>query len=149
MRWLRRNAEVIEAGAALVTALVAIAALVGVKVQLDASDMQQRAQSARDSYRSHLTLAVAHPRLAAPADVCAILTSPQAIAYEAFVDHLLYSAEQMLEIGEGWEPTFLSELAPHAEYLCQSDGPTGDTAAMIALLARFRAETCAEVPPCG
>ena len=37
MRWIKDNAPSIEAIAALITALVAVAALIGVKLQLDAN----------------------------------------------------------------------------------------------------------------
>lgn len=47
MSWLKRNAEAVEALAANVTALVAIAALIGVKFRLDETDRVQREQSAR------------------------------------------------------------------------------------------------------
>ncbi|MGI3187258.1 hypothetical protein [Nioella aestuarii] len=98
MGWFRRNTAVVEAGAAAVTALVAVAALVGVKLQLDAADEIQRAQSARDAYRAPLALAVAHPGLADPPDACALMGSQNGASYAAFVDHLLYSAEQMLTV---------------------------------------------------
>lgn len=39
---------------ALVTAVVAIIAIVGVKIQLDAADNLEQAQSARDAYRARL-----------------------------------------------------------------------------------------------
>ena len=62
-------------------------------------------------------------------DYSAILVSPDGGAYVAFIDHLLYSAEQMLEVSEGWEPTFLEQFAPHTDYVCSPIGPTGDTEA--------------------
>ncbi|MGX9355363.1 hypothetical protein ACS3SW_09430 [Roseobacteraceae bacterium S113] len=148
MSWWGRHAESIEAAAAAVTALVAVAALVGVKLQLDANDALARAQSARDAYRAHLALAVAHPEYAAPLAGCDVMQTPQAGAYYAFVDHLLYSAEQMLEVGEGWESTYLELLAPHEAYLCSTDGPTGDTDVTARLLAQYRVTSCPATPAC-
>ena len=148
MNWLSRHSGSIEALAAVVTAFVAIAALIGVKVQLDAADAVQRAQSARDSYRSHLALSVAHPEYASPSEACTLTSGPRAAAYAAFVDHLLYSAEQMLEVEPGWEATFEAALSPHASYLCNADEPIADTPHMITLLTRFRQEQCEAVSPC-
>ncbi len=149
MSWLSRNAPQIEACAAVVTALVAVVAIVGVKIQLDAADDLQRAQSARDAYRAHLSLATSHGDLARPANACTLLAGPQGGAYIAFVDHLLYSAEQMLAVSEGWEPTFLDQLEPHIEYLCAADGPRGETEATIRLLTQFRTSECPDTPTCG
>ena len=98
MKWLSANASVVEAIAALITAAIAVLALVGVKYQLDAAEDLQRAQSARDAYRSHLVLAVNNPKLASPKDACSLSEGEDLAAYSAFVDHLLYSAEQMLEV---------------------------------------------------
>ena len=149
MSWLSRNAPQIEAVAAAVTALVAIIAVVGVKFQFDAADNLQQVQSARDSYHAHLALATANPAFALPADGCTTLTSPDGGAYLAFVDHLLYSAEQMLSVGDGWEPTFLEQLAPHTDYICSQIGPTGETEATNRLLTQFRTAQCPATPTCG
>lgn len=148
MGWFRRHTAQIEADAAAVTALVALAALVGVKLQLDAADDIQRAQSARDAYRAHLALAVAHPGLADPVDACALMTSDTGAAYAAFVDHLLYSAEQMLTVDPSWESTFAEDLAPHRTYLCSSVASISFDAAMEPFIDRFLAGNCDEVPIC-
>ena len=148
MSWLSRNAPHIEAVAATVTAIVAIAAVIGVKIQLDAADDLQKAQSARDAYRAHLSLAVANPAFAQP-DVCRILAGPQAGSYAAFVDHLLYSAEQMLDASDGWDATFTDQLTPHSDYLCSNGGPIGETEDTIRLLTEFRAAECPATPTCG
>jgi hypothetical protein len=148
MGWFRNNTAQIEAGAAVLTALVAVAALVGVKLQLDAADEIQRAQSARDAYRAHLALAVAHPALADPVDACALIGSRNGASYAAFVDHLLYSAEQMLTVDPSWESTFADELEPHRAYMCSSVASSSYDAAMEPFITRFLAEGCDEVPVC-
>lgn len=148
MSWLSRHAPSIEAAAALATAVVALAALVGVKVQLDEADRLQRAQSARDTYRSHLALAATLPRFAQPQDGCALIASGEAGAYEAFVDHLLYSAEQMLAVSDGWADTYLTQLDNHHDYLCSDHGPVGESDETAQLLLRFRAQRCGAVPSC-
>jgi hypothetical protein len=149
MSWWFRNAESIEAGAALVTAVVAVVALVGIKYQLDEADRLQQAQSARDAYRAHLALAANLPQFARPQDACSLVASSDGGAYEAFVDHLLYSAEQMLAVHDGWERTFLSALDLHTVYLCSSNAPLGETDDTVQLLNRFRATACSAKPDCS
>jgi hypothetical protein len=148
MSWFRRNAEVVEAIAACVTAVVALCALIGIKFQLDATEKLQLAQSARDTYRTHLALAVSHADFAAPLNGCAIIGSDRAGGYAAFVDHLLYSAEQMLVVEDGWEGTFMDQLAPHVDYMCSVDGPKGETEKTAALLTQFRGLECSAEPRC-
>lgn len=148
MNWLSRNAEAVEAAAAVATALVALAALFGVGFQLWAADELSREQSARDAYRSHLALAVSHPEFAQPKDSCALATGPNAGGYIAFVDHLLYSAEQKLGVAEGWDNTFLDALEPHANVLCTWRSTIDATPELETMLTRFRAEACASAPPC-
>lgn len=148
MNWLSRNAESIEAIAATLTAVVAVAALIGVKFQLDETDRLQKSQSARDSYRAHLSLAVTHPDFAQPVNACSLLGSEKSGAYQAFVDHLLYSAEQMLSVDPGWEATFLNQLDPHASYLCSDFAPLGETHETDAMLAGFRKTACTAAVKC-
>lgn len=148
MNWLARNAGAIEAVAATVTALVAVVAIVGIKFQLDAADRLARTQSARDAYRGHLSLASTLPQFAAPTDVCILLESTESGAYTAFVDHLLYSAEQMMDVETGWEATFIEALTPHAPYLCAA-ALSGPQAANLEMpLSQFRAVSCQDVATC-
>lgn len=142
MSWLKRHAPSIEAIAAAVTALVAVAALIGVKFQLDEADRLQKAQSAREAYRAHLALAATLPQFAQPEDACQLIQSDQAGAYTSFVDHLLYSAEQMLDVSEGWEETFLTQLEVHSDYICAADGPRGETEDTVRLISRFKSVSC-------
>jgi hypothetical protein len=148
MRGWSRHAPSIQSIATAVTALVAVAALVGVWFQIDANERIQQEQSARDTYRSHLALAVAHPTYAQPLNGCEMITSSEGASYQAFVDHLLYSAEQMLVTAKGWESTFLSDLEPHADYLCATVGPVGDTVETEVLLGQFKLDACPATPVC-
>ena len=148
MSWMSRQAPSIEAAAAVVTAFVAVAALIGVKVQLDEADRLQKAQSAREAYRAHLALAATLPQFAQPADTCQLLHSEQAGAYAAFVDHLLYSAEQMLDVSDGWDATFLAQLAVHSDYICSAHGPVGETEDTVRLLRRFEDLNCSASAVC-
>lgn len=142
MNWLNRNAGAVEAGAAVLTAFIALGALFAIKYQLDASDRVQRAQSARDAYRSHLALASNKPEFADPQDACGLMKGGRSVSYEAFVDHLLYSAEQMLEVETGWQPTFIEALKPHSVYMCSRNGPKGGTLLMSALIESFQTDVC-------
>jgi hypothetical protein len=147
MTWLSRHAASIEAVAASVTAVTAILAVAGVVIQLRAADETSRAQSAREAYAAHLALAVTNPDFAAPADACTLIGSAKGAAYQAYVDHLLYAAEQMLSIESGWEPTFDASLMPHAVTLCAA-ATDGETPEMANILAKFRARICAATPVC-
>jgi hypothetical protein len=69
-------------------------------------------------------------------------------SYRAFVDHLLYSVEQMLVTAKGWESTFLSDLEPHADYLCATVGPTGGGAKTEIVLEQFKLTACPATPVC-
>lgn len=148
MEWWSKHAESIEAVAAIVTACVAIAALIGAKIQLDHNDLIQRQQSARDAYRAHLALAASQPQFTRPADACTLLQSPEGGAYAAHVDHLLYSAEQMLTVEEGWSATFLDQLRPHTDYLCSAFAPYVPAGEMSKLMDRFSNESCPAEPAC-
>lgn len=148
MNWWSRNAGAIEALAATITAIVAVIALVGVKYQLDAADDLQRSQSARDAYRSHLALASTQSEFAKPSDACVLISGPDAGAYMAFVDHLLYSAEQMLDVEEGWNATFAEALAPHAAYMCSKGAPSWSTSEMASFLETFESNYCVKSIGC-
>lgn len=147
--WLKRNADAVEAGSAAVTAIVAVAALVGVVWQVRAASDIQAQQSARDAYRNHLALAVTVPDLAEPADACALMKGKQAPAYDAFVAHLLYAAEQMLDQQPDWETLFRRDLEPHLTYICAYQQDFLTDGALDRLLVRIVAEDCPNAPPCG
>ncbi len=65
-RWLEQHAKALQALGVIVTMLAAVAALVGIKVQIDASARQAREQSARDIYREYLNLSIARPGICRP-----------------------------------------------------------------------------------
>ncbi len=146
--WLARNADTVEAAAAAITALTAILALAGIALQLRAADDTSRAQSAREAYANHLALAVGNPDFAAPPDACAILASPKGPAYRAYVDYLLYAAEQMISVESGWDETFALHLTAHQSLICSDPDIASDTPALHPLIAAFTATTCPTVPAC-
>ncbi len=147
MRWLKQNAPSIEAAAALITALVAVAAIIGVKMQIDANADQQAAQSARDIFREHLTLSIANPQFSEP-DVCTLIASDQRPAYAAYVEHLLYTSEQILATQTDWDDAITERLAPHIDYFCSTDGWNGYTQPVTDLIALTRIDHCSAEPTC-
>lgn len=111
-------------------------------------ELIQRQQSARDAYRAHLTLAASQPESARPTDVCALIQSPDGGAYAAHVDHLLYPAEQMLTVEEGWSTIFLNQLTSHTDYLCSTFVPYVPADEMFKLMDQFTSESCPAEPAC-
>jgi hypothetical protein len=92
---------------------------------------------------------VQFPKFVEPEDACALLASPEGAAYEAYVTHLIFTAEQTLAVQSGWEPTFLEELAPHAEFVCRNLATMNAGAELQLLLGDFAAAHCPAVPACA
>ena len=115
-RWLERNAKALQAVAAIVTAFAALAALIGIKVQIDANMKQQQVQSARDIYREFLN--------------------------ENYVEYMLYTADQLLGVSRDWEATMIEHLADHREFLCMQQDWSDDSEEIRALITRFRTKQC-------
>jgi hypothetical protein len=115
--WIRGNAEPLEAVGILLTALVAVIALVGVKLQIDENDRLQREQSARETYREFLKLGIERPNLANN-DWCRIEDNNARTAYEHYVEYALYTAEQVLAVDAAWQAPMVQALRPHSSYLC-------------------------------
>lgn len=148
MQWLKRNAAALQAGGAVITALAALAALIGVKVQIDASAQLQREQAARDIYREFLSLSISRTDLADP-DYCALAASDRAVAYENYVEYLLYTSEQMLASSSQWEATLIDHLDAHREMLCRPADWSDDSSAVQSLIKRYQAARCKGfVPAC-
>jgi hypothetical protein len=145
--WIERHAVAVQAVATVVTMLVAIAALVGVKAQIDASARLQREQSARDIYREYLNLSVSRPEFARP-DYCAIVGGSTEPAYEAYVDYLLYTAEQAIAADPAWREGFARQLQVHAPYLCTVDDWSDYTGAVAELIGETR-RRCGAAPACA
>ncbi len=128
--WLTRNAEALGALGALATAFAAVTALVVIPYQVAQADRIQRDQTAREIYREFLNLTVQKPELAS-ANYCALKEPAQIAAYSAYVEYMLYTAEQMVATSPDWQKTMLGYLTAHASYLCDpevqaaSDGMAG------------------------
>jgi hypothetical protein len=134
--WLRRNSEALEAVGGIATAFAALTALFIIPYQVAQSDRIQRDQTAREIYREFLNLTVQKPDLA-NADYCALTDAGQKTAYTAYVEYLVYTAEQMIDTSPDWRAPMASYLDDHMAYLCSPDAgdPNGDVAALMADLA--------------
>ena len=147
--FFNRNGAGIQAIAGVLTVVLALAALLGVKWQIDSADAIQRAQSARDIYREFLNLSVTNPSFAQP-DYCAIAASDKLGAYESYVGYLLYAAEQNLAVSEDWRSVMLSEMTTHAAAICDIGKADFQlyTDNVGALIQEFQANRCAAVKIC-
>ena len=145
----RAQAPVIETAAALVTALAALGALVFIPWQIAQNDRLQREQSAREIYREFLNITIQQAGVASQT-ACTVAPGAPAVAYSAYVEYLVYTAEQVVGIdADGWAPTMAARLAPHAALLCQY-GPE-DLAALEPATAALIGQAigdCADVPLC-
>ena len=119
--WLRRNAELLGAIGAIATAFAAISALIVIPIQITEADRIQRDQTAREIYREFLNLTIQKPELA-QADYCAMTDQNQRTAYGAYVEYLLYTAEQMVDSSDHWKVPMTGYLDDHKAYLCSPDG---------------------------
>ncbi|RCW79442.1 hypothetical protein [Paracoccus lutimaris] len=130
--WLTRNAEALGALGAIATAFAALTALVVIPYQVGQADRIQRDQTAREIYREFLNLTVQKPELA-NADYCTLKDETQRTAYSAYVEYLLYTAEQMVDTSEEWRKPMENYLAEHKTYLCSValQGKDGEMADLI------------------
>ena len=115
--WLIRNSEALQAIGAMATAFAALTALIVIPYQVSQADRIQRDQTAREIYREFLNLTVQKPELA-NADYCTLTDARQKIAYTAYVEYLLYTAEQMIATSPDWRGPMASYLQDHMAYLC-------------------------------
>ncbi len=145
-RWLERHARAFQSLGALVTAVVAVAALIGIKVQIDANTRVQQEQSARDIYREFLNLSIARPELADP-DYCALQGTAVAGAYANYVEYMLYTADQLLAVSPDWEETMVEHATGHRAYLCAQSDWSDDSPAIRAFMGRFQADQCGGIQP--
>lgn len=145
--WLVRNAEPLQAVGAIATAFAALTALVVIPYQVAQADRIQRDQTAREIYREFLNLTVQKPELA-NANYCALTDPKEQTAYSAYVDYLLYTAEQMIDTSADWKAPMASYLADHMSYICSAgvwDAQSDDIKDLVAELAL----TCEAQHQCG
>jgi hypothetical protein len=144
---LNDNAPAIQALGAILTVLLTLGAVVGIKIQIDASAQLQREQSARDIYREFLNLSISRPELSDP-DYCKIKDGPQYESYLNYIEYLLYTSEQMLAASKTWEPGLEARLDDHRQHFCQADNYWTDyTQDVQNMVIRFRAQECKTPEP--
>ncbi len=147
--FFHQHAQLLQVGGAVITAVAAVLALIVVPWQIHAADRLQQAQSARDIYRDFLNLTVQKPDVAAT-DLCKAGDAQGRIAYEAYVDHLLYTAEQVLAVSDEWRLPMQAQVDRHRAYLCSWDEPDiqAFSEPVIGLINTTRA-ACAKVKACS
>lgn len=148
MNWLSKHAQALQALGALMTVLIAIAALIGVKWQIDSAARIAQAQTAREFYRDYVALSLAQPKFANPA-ACPEFSNDETTSYEYYVEYLLYTAEQVIEADPDWAGTFESEFESHLSYICTITDGAGYTPAVAALIAGIRQDACRSRPDCA
>lgn len=132
--WINRNGQ----GLSAVFAAFAVA---GVLYQVAAGERAQREQSARDIYREFVSLTANKPELAVTQWSDALPAERKA-AYEAYVEYMLYTSEQVIAADPEWSGPMHHWLADQSAYLCALDDISGYTASVEALIASIRAEAC-------
>jgi hypothetical protein len=148
LEFFNRNAGAVQAISAVLTVLLALGALIGVKFQIDAAEKLQRAQSARDIYREYLNVSMSKPEFARP-DYCNLSKTSQAVGYEQFVEYLLYTAEQTISVDPDWEATFSEAFKDHVSYLCALDDTTSYAEPVAKILSDFQKTGCTHVKTCN
>lgn len=147
--WFDKHGNAVQGMATITTALIALAALIGIKVQIDASAHNQQVQSARDIYREFLSLSISKPEFAQP-DYCAIKGGPQDTAYKNYVEYLLYTSEQILSVSPEWDGALTEHLAAHEQYLCSVPDWSDYPATVRTIVARVKIKACTKaVTHCG
>lgn len=146
LAWLGHHGPALQAAMGVLTVLLALAALVGVKVQIDSSRQLQQEQSARDIYREFLNLSVSRPDLAVP-DACTPMSRQARVSYDHYVDYMLYTTEQLLEASPDWESTALDHFDAHGPRLCAMRALASYPPAVVGLIRRFQADACPVTPP--
>ncbi|MEM9581460.1 MAG: hypothetical protein AAF891_12320, partial [Pseudomonadota bacterium] len=148
MSWMSRNAQTIEAFAAILTACVALAALIAIPMQIRAAAKLQAEQSARDIYRGFIALSVEKPQLASP-DYCALQQSEATqTSYAYYVEYMLYTAEQVIDMNADWVPIMVGYFDDHRELICAKQDLSGYEDVLGKLITSFQQDSCENIPTC-
>ncbi len=132
--WFSKNAQPF---AALFSAL----ALVGVLYQVAAGERAQREQSARDIYREFIALTINRPELVS-FEWIPEAPEKDRIAYEAYVEYMLYTSEQVISVDAEWQQTMRGWFENHTVYLCTFNELGAYTPAVQALITDVTAGLC-------
>lgn len=147
---LERHAQAIQSIGALTTAAAALAVVVFMPWQIAANDRTSRAQTAREIYLEFLNLSIQRPNLAARG-FCTPDTPVELAAYEACVNYLLYTSEQVMDLNPAdWQTAIAARLRAHHPYLCTFDSADLDslTPAVAGLISGLLSQ-CEDITPCA
>lgn len=146
--WLQDYGVAIQSFTAVLTVLIALGALIGVKVQVDAAKKMQLEQSARDIYREYLSLSISQPQFSRP-DYCNMVKKTEMASYENFVEYLIYTAEQNIKADANWLAVFEVELSKHSQYICSIKNWENLDSDTSSLIENVKKETCHKLEPCA
>ena len=132
--WFSRNAQALGA-------LFSALALLGVLYQVYASEKIQQAQSARDIYREFVALTINKPELAS-FQWSPNLPEKDRAAYEAYVEYLLYTSEQVISVDASWRASMQNWLEDHSAFLCGKSDLSGYTPGVEELVLEIKAQEC-------
>ena len=134
--WFSKNAQAFGA-------LFSAAALFGILFQVYAADKAQRAQSARDIYREFVALTISKPELVS-FDWSPEASGNDRIAYEAYVEYLLYTSEQVISVSPEWKQTMIGWFESHTTYLCTFKDLAAYTPEVQSLIIDATAKACSQ-----
>ncbi len=148
--WLERHAQAIQALAAMLMAAAAVAAAFFVPWQIAANERTSRDQAAREIYREFLSISIQRPELTIR-NHCALTNPAERAAHESYVDYLLYTAEQVMDLNPAdWEGAIAARLRAHQGYLCTfDDADLEDLTPAVAQLVDALVLDCAASAVCG
>lgn len=147
MSWLQRNANAVQAVIAASTPILAILAIVGVYWQIDASRTQAEAASAREIYRELVSISMERPELTDPGR-CPAFSERELIQYGGYMEYLLYTAEQVLNVTPEWGDVFQEHFENHADFMCTPGDWTGYSPPVQSIIATFQSQHCSQLSAC-
>lgn len=145
--WFKSHSEALQALGALVTALAALAALVVIPLQIRAAEAIQQRQAAREMYRNLVALTIERPALV-NSEYCDLRQPDQITAFSAYVEFLLYTAEQLMATDPtSWRSPLLGMMEEHITFFCADDDWQTYERAVQDLIEHLR-QSCPPVPVC-
>jgi hypothetical protein len=114
---------------------------IGRSLSGSAGERAQREQSARDIYREFVALTINRPELAT-FQWSAGLPEKDRAAYEAYMDYMLYTSEQVIGVDAEWTSPMRNWLENHSAYLCALSDDAAYTPEVRTLIDDIKAEGC-------
>jgi hypothetical protein len=120
---LREEAEFLAAMATMFAGIISLGAFLVVFYQMKATEHLENRSFARELYKELVAIQIEHP------DVVSVdwskkdsYTSEQQIAYEAYIEFILYTADHLLELDPKWKMVMKAWLEQEVVYLCDIGG---------------------------